>query len=59
MGEIEMRVCNRCGVEQPIFNYHKNGNRRKSICKKVRKHSAKIASSEKGRKVSADALLEV
>lgn len=48
MGEIEMRVCNRCGVEQPIFNYHKNGNRRKSICKKCANIAQRLRRVKKG-----------
>ena len=48
MAEIEMRVCNRCGVEQPIFNYYKNGNRRKSICKNCANIAQKLRRIKKG-----------
>lgn len=67
MGQPEMRVCKRCGMEKPITNYNKKDtNKWRTTCKqcdaivrKMRRISEKRLANQNNAESRGDALLEM
>lgn len=49
---MEHKVCTQCGINQPLTNYYKNGNRLGSCCKDCHKKNIKQVYDDKVNKVN-------